>query len=228
MTGKVVITEGIIGVGKTTFSEALSKYLDAQWMREPDEKAGNPYLARFYDNPKRWALTMQLHLLNTRYRMHMHAQWCTMQTQNNVVIDRSYFGDTAFANLQLQMGTLTQDEYDTYSLSYHNMTSHVLLPQVCIYLDVQPIVSQTRVQHRMEAQTGRKCETAIDLEYLINLQNHQDQVIRTLRNQGVHVIELDWNENKTLDEIHESAKKIALQINALPGHSFLDLHRRTI
>ena len=228
MTGKVVITEGIIGVGKTTFSEALSKHLDAQWMREPDEKCGNPYLARFYEDPKRWALTMQLHLLNTRYRMHMHAQWCTMQSNTNVVIDRSYFGDTAFANLQLQMGTLTQDEYDTYSMSYHNMTSSVLLPQVCIYLDVDPYVSQQRVQKRMEEQTGRKCETAIDLDYLLNLQIHQDQVISTLRNQGVTIIELNWNEDKTFEEIDVCAKSVAKDIMNIPTHAFLDLHKRTI
>ena len=45
--GKVTITEGIIGVGKTTFSEALSTYLSAQWMKEPDEECGNPYLPFF-------------------------------------------------------------------------------------------------------------------------------------------------------------------------------------
>lgn len=228
MSGKVVITEGIIGVGKTTFSEALGKCLDAKWMREPDEESGNPYLKKFYEDPKRWALTMQMHLLNTRYRMHVHAQWCSLQSNTNVVIDRSYFGDTAFANLQLENGTMTTDEFNTYKLSYHNMTSSVLLPQVCVFLDVDPEVAQERVKTRMEIQTGRKCENAIDLSYLVNLKKHQDRVINTLEAQGVHIIRLEWNKNRSLEEIKSVAQEIANEINELPEHNFLDYHRRTI
>ena len=226
--GKVIITEGIIGVGKTTFSEALSEHLNAQWMKEPDEESGNPYLRSFYEDSKRWALTMQLHLLNTRYRMHMSAQWCSMQSGKNIVIDRSYFGDTAFANLQFENGTLTEDEFNTYSMSYHNMTSCVLLPQVCVFLDVEPETAQNRVKKRMEIQTGRVCENAISLQYLIDLKKHQDRVIQTLNDQGVNVIKLNWNTDRTKNEIYLIAKNVADQITDLNQASFMDFHRRTV
>jgi deoxyadenosine/deoxycytidine kinase len=203
MSGKVVITEGIIGVGKTTFSEILAKKLDAKWLKEPDEECGNPYLSYFYSDQKRWALTMQLHLLNTRYRMHMSAQWLALQSNTNVVIDRSYFGDTAFANLQYENGTLTENEFLTYTMSYQNMTSSVLLPQICVFLDIDPEIAQDRVKKRMEIQTGRKCEQVIDLKYLISLKAHQDKVINTLHAQGVHVIQLNWNESRTMKEIND-------------------------
>ena len=228
MSGKVIITEGIIGVGKTTFSEALGKCLDAKWMREPDEESGNPYLKQFYEDPKRWAFTMQMHLLNTRYRMHVHAQWCALQSNTNVVIDRSYFGDTAFANLQLETETMTSDEFNTYTMCYQNMTSSVLLPQVCIFLDVDPEIAQERVKQRMEIQTGRTCENAIDINYLINLKKHQDRVISTLESQGVQIIKLQWNKTRSREEINNVAKEIAKQIQEMPEHSFLDYHRRTI
>jgi deoxyadenosine/deoxycytidine kinase len=226
--GKVTITEGIIGVGKTTFSEALSEHLNAQWMKEPDEECGNPYLHHFYEDPKRWALTMQLHLLNTRYRMHMNAQWCSMQSGKNIVIDRSYFGDTAFANLQLENKTLTQDEFNTYCMSYQNMTSCVLLPQVCVFLDVEPKTAQKRVKKRMEIQTGRVCENAIDLQYLIDLKKHQDRVIQTLDNQGVRIITLDWNLDRTKEEICTIAKSVATEIININQSTFMDFHRRTM
>lgn len=228
MSGKVVITEGIIGVGKTTFSEALSKKLNAKWMKEPDEECGNPYLTEFYANPKRWAFTMQMHLLNTRYRMHMSAQWLAMQSNTNVVLDRSYFGDTAFANLQLENETMTENEFSTYTISYQNMTSSVLLPQVCVFLDVNPEIAQERVKNRMEIQTGRKCENVIDLNYLFSLKSHQDKVIDTLSAQGVHIIKLDWNKNITAEEIDNLAHEIAQRIENIPKHSFIDYHRRTI
>jgi len=226
--GKVIITEGIIGVGKTTFSEALSKHLDAQWMKEPDEECGNPYLGSFYKDPKRWALTMQLHLLNTRYRMHMNAQWSAMQSGKHIVIDRSYFGDTAFANLQLENGTLTEDEFNTYSMSYQNMTSCVLLPQVCVFLDVEPETAQIRVKKRMEIQTGRVCENAIDLQYLVDLKKHQYRVIQTLNDQGVRIIKLNWNTNKTKDEIYSIAMTVADEIIHMNQATFMDFHRRTV
>ena len=226
--GIVTITEGIIGVGKTTFSEALSKHLNAKWMKEPDEENGNPYLSNFYEDPKRWAFTMQMHLLNSRYRMHKHAQWCALQSGKNVVIDRSYFGDTAFANLQVENGTLTKDEFNTYSMSYQNMTSCVLLPQVCVFLDVDPETAQKRVKKRMEFQTGRVCENAIDLQYLVDLKKHQDRVIQTLNDQGVKIIKLDWNTNRTKDEIYSVAMTVAEKIIHMNQSTFMDFHRRTV
>ena len=227
--GKVFIIEGIIGAGKTTFAKLLSEHLNCEWLQEPDEKKGNPYLSLFYADQKRWALTMQMHLLNTRFRMHKHAQWKTMQTQENVVIDRSYFGDTAFARLQLKNGTLTQDEYNTYVTCYHNMTSSVLLPQICIHLITTPEVSNKRIAKRMEIQTGRKCESAIDLKYLEDLHKEETLMIDTLEKQGVKIIRLDWNEEKTEEEIKDSIKKICEDVNdyIIPD-LLMNLHRRTL
>lgn len=229
MSGNVIIIEGIIGAGKTTFSNILSKELECMWLQEPDEKKGNPYLSKFYEDPKRWALTMQLHLLNTRFRMHKHAQWRALQSGSNVVIDRSYFGDTAFARLQLKNGTLTQDEFDTYVLSYHNMTASVLLPQICIYLQTDPKISQQRINKRMEIQLGRKCEDAIDLQYLKDLEIEEDDMINTLEKQGVKIIRLDWDEDKTEEEIKEYAKTIVDDIrNNKTADLFNNLYKRKI
>ena len=73
----------------------------------------------------------------------------------------SYFGDTAFARLQLKNDTMSQHEFDTYTMCYHNMTSTVLLPQVCVHIKVDPEVAQKRVDKRMSVQTGRQCECVI-------------------------------------------------------------------
>ena len=229
MSGKVIIVEGIIGAGKTTFSKILSEELNCLWLKEPDEEKGNPYLSKFYDNCKRWALTMQLHLLNTRFRMHKHAQWNALQSGNNVVIDRSYFGDTAFARLQYKNGSLSKDEYDTYCLCYHNMTSNVLLPQVCIHLNVSPGTCANRITRRMEIQTGRKCENVIDIQYLIDLETEENHMINILQKQGVYIINIDWNEDKSIDDIKRTVKNIASSIKLFkPPDLLLDLHRRTI
>ena len=230
ISGLVLIIEGIIGTGKTTFSKILSEELKCTWLREPDEETGNPYLSKFYEDPKRWALTMQLHLLNIRFRMHKHAQWNSMQSGNNVVIDRSYFGDTAFARLQLKNGTLTEDEFNTYKVCYHNMTSSVLLPQICIYLVSTPEVSANRIKNRMEIQTGRTCENVIELKYLEDLTIEEDNMVNILDQQGVYVLRIPWNDNKSEDEIRLYIKEYiipSLESYKVPD-IFLDLHRRTI
>lgn len=224
----VVITEGIIGVGKTTFSERLAEHLKGEWLREPDETNGNVYLSKFYADAKRWAFTMQLHLLNMRYRMHQSAQWYSMQTKKNVVLDRSYFGDTAFARLQLKNETMTKDEYNTYTMCYHNMTATVLLPQFCVYLKADPKVAQNRVHRRMEIQTGRKCEKSIDLEYLEELAKEEKIVIETLEKQGVKIIELDWNEDRSYEEINKIAEEVAEKVKSFEVPDMLqNYHRRT-
>lgn len=226
---KVIIIEGIIGAGKTTFSNLLANELNGLWLREPDEKNGNPYLEKFYTNQSRWALTMQLHLLNMRYRMHLNAQWTHINMNKNVVIDRSYFGDTAFARLQLNNGSLTQDEFNTYTMCYHNMTSNVLLPQICIYLDIKPEIAAERIRKRMEIETGRTCENVIDIDYLKKLEIEEIHVIETLKKMGVYIIRLDWDIDRDPDQIIVIIKDIADKIkNYKVPDMFLDLHRKTM
>ena len=61
----VLWIEGIIGAGKTTLANQLADALNMRAIHEPVES--NPYLGLFYENPKQWAFTMQMHLLAHRY-----------------------------------------------------------------------------------------------------------------------------------------------------------------
>ena len=146
-----------------------------------------------------------------------------------MVIDRSYFGDTAFARLQVKNNVMTQDEYDTYTMCYHNMTSNILLPQVCIHLITSPDVSSSRINNRMEIETGRKCESVINLKYLEELAHEEDLMIDTLEKQGVKVFRLEWNENKNTSEIKQSIKELVKNMREyIVPDLLLDYHRRTI
>jgi len=233
--GQVIVVEGIIGAGKSSFSKELASALGegTLYQQEPDEKNNaNPYLASFYNDSSRWAYTMQTHLLQMRYKMHLNAQWHSMTTGNFSVLDRSYFGDTAFANLQLEMGDMTQDEFDTYQSIYHAMTASVLLPTFCIHLNVRPSIAQSRIVARMEKQTGRKCESAIELQYLESLRVHEDNVVNALDKQGVRVLSIDWNEDRS-DPLLRRDMVLAMaeyiKNYDTPIHNnLLDLHRRTV
>ena len=58
------MVEGPIGVGKTSLAKRLAGSLDAQLVLEQD--AQNPFLERFYKNPKAGALPAQLFFLFQR------------------------------------------------------------------------------------------------------------------------------------------------------------------
>jgi len=233
MQKKVIIIEGLIGSGKSHLSRELGTALgpDTLTLLEPDEKnEANPYLADYYGDPKRWSLTMQMHLLAMRYRMHLHAQWHALQSHGHAILDRSYFGDTAFARLQLRLGLMSQREFDTYATLYHAMTASVMLPSICIRILVSPETANQRVGRRMEAETGRKCETAIDLDYLRGLEREIDHMVGVLRAQGVVILDVPWDANRDSPETRRSTvESLAARIQALePPDLFLDMHRRAL
>jgi len=230
---KVVIVEGLIGGGKTSLSRELGHALGDSTLvlYEPDEKEdGNPYLADYYEDPKRWAFVLQVHQLQARYRMHLCAQWHAMQGHGHAVLDRSYFGDTAFARLQLKLGTMTQREFDTYSSIYQAMTAGVLLPTVCVRILVSPETCNRRIAKRMELETGRKCEQAIDLDYLVQLEREIDHMVGVLRAQGVTILDVPWDVDRDSPDSRQAAvESLASRIKSLePPDLFLDMHRRTL
>jgi len=230
---KVVVVEGLISGGKTTLARELGHALGETTLilTEPDEKDNaNPYLADFYADMPRYAFTMQCHLLSLRYRMHLNAQWYAMQGQGHAVMDRSYFGDTAFARLQLKTGTMTQREFDTYVTLYKNMTASVLHPTVCVRVQVTPEVAQKRIQRRIGREPGRACESVVALDYLRTLDREIDYMVDTLRQQGVIILDLPWNDDRDTKASRSSViGDLARRIEeATPVDIFLNDHRRTI
>lgn len=233
MRKKVVIVEGLISGGKTTLTRELGEALgdNTLILIEPDEKGGvNPYLADYYEDSARWSFTMQTHLLALRYRMHMHAQWHAMQGHGHAILDRSYFGDTAFARLQVKLGLMTIREFETYTALYHAMTATVLLPTICLRVLVSPETAVRRIESRMEKETGRKCETAVSLDYLKGLDREIDHMVDVLRHQGVAVLDVPWDSERETPELRRSTVEgLAERIRSLdPIDHFLDMHRRSI
>ena len=231
--GKVVIVCGIIGGGKSTLSRELAEALGTGtlYLAEPDEKGGrNPYLADYYADPKRWALTMQVALLSTRYAQHLQAQWHAMNTGHHAVLDSSYWQDTCFARLQLALGLMEQREFRTYATLYHAMTASVLLPTVCLRTLISPETAIRRIESRMEKETGRKCEAAISLDYLRGLDREISHMVSILRGLGVMVLDMPWDEDRdSVDTRRAAVEGLAARIlSHQPPDLFLDMHRRAI
>ena len=66
MSYHFITIEGNIGVGKTTFSKMLAEELGYRIVLE--EFADNPFLPKFYNQPERYAFSLELFFMAERYR----------------------------------------------------------------------------------------------------------------------------------------------------------------
>lgn len=233
MNHKVIICEGLIGAGKTSLARELGAALGPETLVliEPAEKGGkNPYLSDYYADPGRWSLPMQVHLLAARYQMQLCAQYHVASGMGHAVIDRSFYGDTCFAHLQVKQDYMTEREFATYSLIYRAMTAHVLLSSVCLRVLASPAICAGRIQKRMERETGRKCENAISLDYLQALEVEIDHMVSILRGQGVTTLDVPWGaERDTVETREETVRDLADRVQGLrTTEQFLDAHRRIV
>ena len=229
---KLIGIEGLISSGKSTLAKELAVALGPTTLclLEPDEKGGaNPYLASYYADAARWSLTMQMHLLGKRFRMQMHAQWHALEGLGDSVVDRTPYGDTAFAHLQLARGSMSEREFSTYEMIYQAMTANMLLPNILVRTLTTPERCNERLVKRMERETGRRCEQAIDLDYLRALEVEINHMVNVLRDQGVVVLDMPWDTDRDSPESRKDAvEALASRIHAIqPLNRLLDDHRRT-
>ena len=93
----LVLVEGNICAGKSSLCEQLSQHLGFEVAIEPTTK--NPWLELYYQDPKQYALPMQIWLLQQRYGVYCEAVKTLMQRPGpqGIILDRSIFSDAVFA-----------------------------------------------------------------------------------------------------------------------------------
>ena len=128
---KLIGISGIIGVGKSTLTEALGAIMEYNVVREPVES--NDYLSKFYSNMKKYSFPMQVYLLNHRFRQHQQMVWST----NNMVQDRTIYEDVIFAKMLHEGGLMEDLDFRTYVQLFNNMTNFLHRPDLIIYLELK-------------------------------------------------------------------------------------------
>ena len=124
---------GMIGAGKSTYTEMISRRLGTEAFFESVDY--NPILDKFYDNPQKWAFSLQIYFLNTRFRSIKAAL-----TDDNNVLDRSIYEDALFMRVNHLQGNISQEEMDIYNDLLANMMEELegmpkKAPDLLIYLD---------------------------------------------------------------------------------------------
>lgn len=182
---KMICIEGNIGAGKSTLSKQLAEQMGAQVFYEPTDD--NPYLDRYYHDPKRYALEMQFWLMSKRFEMHEVAIRHIWSTGQSVIMDRSIYGDWLFAKKNWEDGNIDNAGYESYLHHRDVMTRYLLTPHVMLFLEALPETCMDRIKER-----GRDCEKTIPLEYLYGLNRLHREFATEMEEMGSTVIRLDW------------------------------------
>jgi deoxyguanosine kinase len=151
-----IVLEGPIGVGKTSLARRLCASLEAEPVLE--QAAENPFLERFYRNPRDGALPAQLYFLFQR------AQQLAALNQQDMfaplrVADYLLDKDRLFARV-----TLDDAEFGLYEQVYTKLDVQAPKPDLVVYLQAPVDVLLERIAKR-----GIRYEQQIDRAYLVRL-----------------------------------------------------------
>jgi deoxyguanosine kinase len=153
---RFIVVEGPIGVGKTSLAGRLADVLGAELVLEG--AAENPFLERFYRNPRAGAFPAQLHFLFQRVQ-----QLGALRQQDLFapvrVADYLLDKDRLFARV-----TLDADEFRLYEQVYQNLAVDPPKPDLVVYLQAPVDVLLERIARR-----GIAYEHYIDRAYLERL-----------------------------------------------------------
>jgi len=151
-----IVVEGPIGVGKTSLARRLAESFSSELLLEG--AADNPFLDRFYRNPRAAAMQTQLFFLLQRTQQMQELRQADMFEPVRVsdfLMDK----DRLFAKL-----TLDQEEFKLYEQVYSHLTIDVPKPDLVIYLQAPVDVLLKRIGKR-----GIVYERAMEPNYLKSL-----------------------------------------------------------
>jgi deoxyguanosine kinase len=180
-----IVIEGPIGVGKTTLARRLADTFSSDLLLEG--AAENPFLEKFYENPKAAAFPTQLYFLLQRARQMKAMKQDDMFTPVRVA-DFLIEKDRLFAEL-----TLDADELDLYDQVYAGLTLDVPRPDLVVYLQAPVEVLLERIQKR-----GNEHEQLIEAAYLQRLSDAYVQFFYQYNNAPLLIVnaaEIDFANN---------------------------------
>ncbi|WP_152270460.1 deoxynucleoside kinase [Agriterribacter humi] len=161
-----ITIEGNIGAGKTTLAHLLSRHFNARLILE--QFADNPFLAKFYENPKQNAFPLELFFMAERYKQLKELIHTKDLFQSITISDYLFTKCLLFAKVNLP-----DEEFLLYQRLFDIINQQLIQPDILIYLHAPVGNLQTNIKKR-----GRSYEQNIPDEYLFNIQQTYTHYIK--------------------------------------------------
>ncbi|RZT41188.1 deoxynucleoside kinase [Cupriavidus agavae] len=171
-----IVVEGPLGSGKAALAQRLAQALRAGEL--PDGARHNPFLERYYREPQRYALAMQLACLNQRATQLQ--QWHAAMLAGHRMISNFLFArDRLYASL-----TLEADELALYDALAARLQVPAQRVDLVIMLQATPSLLRERIARR-----GLPGETGIEEQYLQRLTEAYGEMFHTYDDAPVMIVD---------------------------------------
>jgi deoxyguanosine kinase len=150
---KYIVTEGPIGVGKTSLTSLLAEKLGARLILERAED--NPFLTDFYKDPARYRFQTQMFFLLSRFSQQREMTQPDLFTRITIS-DYLFDKDRIFAYLNLD-----ENELALYEQFYKILEPKIVRPDLVIFLQADTDTLLRRIKLR-----ARPFEKEINQDYI--------------------------------------------------------------
>jgi len=153
---RYVAIEGVIGAGKTSLAMKLAEKMKANLILEEFES--NPFLEKFYDDRKRYALQTQMFFLVNRFKQQQELNQEDLFSKF-IVSDYIFAKDNVFAYMNLN-----GEELKLYEALFPLLQRDLRKPDVVIYLQA----SVDRLMYNIKKR-NRRVEKNLSRSYIKEL-----------------------------------------------------------
>ena len=173
-----IAIEGNIGAGKTTLASMMSADFNARLILE--RFADNPFLPKFYEDPKRFAFTLEMSFLADRYQRISDDLSQLDLFSDFIVSDYDIYKSLIFSKI-----TLEPDEFKLYRTLFKLMYKDIAVPDLYVYLYQSSEQLKSNIKKR-----GRDYEQQIELEYLEKINSGYLEFLKSQKEMRVKIIDI--------------------------------------
>lgn len=206
-----IVIEGNIGAGKTSLAKRIAEEYMGKLILERFSE--NPFLPRFYDNPKQHAFPVELSFLADRYNQLKDTLNSPGLFSNFIIADYYFVKSLIFARV-----TLDNEEFKLFRQLFDIMNNSLPKPDLYVYLNSEPERLKQNINKR-----GRDFEKNISKDYLNKI---NDSYMSFFKQADFPILVLDLK-NET-DFVHENLhyekiKSFIFKQKFTPGLHFLSV-----
>jgi len=173
-----IAIEGNIGAGKTSLVSQLAQDFNAKIILERFKD--NPFLPKFYKNPKRYAFPLEMSFLADRYQQLIDDITQFDLFKDCIIADYDAHKSMIFANVTLQ-----DEEFNLYKKLFQLMHKELPKPDLYVYLyqDSERLLENIKKR-------GRTYEQKIESEYLQKINDGYLEFIKSQPQDTIKMIDI--------------------------------------